>query len=61
VESFDIGEDTGTAVNKNYEVPFTFTGTLNKVTIDLKSQDKKTAQADATARLAAALEVLKQE
>ena len=61
VESFDIGEDTGTAVNKNYEVPFTFTGTINKVTIDLKSQDSITAQAETEAQQRAALEALKRQ
>ena len=33
-----MGEDTGTPVNLSYDVPFRFrfTGTLGKVTIDLK-------------------------
>ena len=35
-ETLDIGEDTGTPVNLNYDVPFKFTGELGKVTIDLK-------------------------
>jgi arylsulfatase len=61
VESFDIGEDTGTAVNTSYEVPFTFTGAINKVTIDLKSQDKVTAQAEEGAKQRLALEKLKRE
>jgi arylsulfatase len=61
VESFDIGEDTGTAVNTSYEVPFTFTGAINKVTIDLKPQDKATAQAEAGAKQRLALEKLKRE
>jgi arylsulfatase len=61
VESFDIGEDTGTAVNMSYEVPFTFTGAINKVTIDLKPQDKVTAQAEAGAKQRLALEKLKRE
>jgi arylsulfatase len=43
-EGLDIGEDTGTPVNLNYDVPFRFTGTLGKVTIDLKGSD--TASAD---------------
>jgi hypothetical protein len=49
-ESFDIGSDTGTpADDKDYQVPFTFTGTLNKLTIKLEPQqmalaDKKTVQ-----------------
>jgi arylsulfatase A-like enzyme len=35
-EGFDVGEDTGTPVNLNYDVPFKFTGKLEKVVIDLK-------------------------
>jgi arylsulfatase len=35
-EGLDIGEDTGTPVNFNYDVPFKFTGKIHKVTIDLK-------------------------
>jgi arylsulfatase len=35
-EGLDVGEDTGTPVNLNYDVPFEFTGKIEKVTIDLK-------------------------
>jgi arylsulfatase len=36
-ETWDIGEDTGTPVEfKVYDVPFKFTGTLNKVTVAYK-------------------------
>jgi arylsulfatase len=35
-ESLDVGEDTGTPVNLGYDVPFKFTGKLNKVTMELK-------------------------
>jgi arylsulfatase len=35
-ETFDVGEDTGTTVDPSYDVPFKFTGKLNKVTLDLK-------------------------
>ncbi len=35
-EGFDVGEDTGTPVNLKYDVPFTFSGTIGEVTIDLK-------------------------
>jgi arylsulfatase len=35
-ETFDIGEDTGTPVNHDYDVPFRFTGGLNKVVVELK-------------------------
>jgi arylsulfatase A-like enzyme len=35
-ETFDIGRDTGTSVdNEDYSVPFPFTGTIGKITIDL--------------------------
>jgi arylsulfatase len=35
-ETFDIGSDTGTPVDdKDYQVPFKFTGTLNKLTLKL--------------------------
>ena len=35
-ETFDIGLDTGTPVDdKDYSVPFPFTGTIGKITIDL--------------------------
>ena len=34
-ETLDIGEDTGTPVSEDYQVPFRFTGTLNKVVVDL--------------------------
>jgi arylsulfatase len=33
-ETFDVGTDTGTPVDdKDYQVPFRFTGKLNKLTI----------------------------
>ncbi|MFM7149783.1 MAG: arylsulfatase [Gemmataceae bacterium] len=35
-ETLDVGEDTGTPVNLNYDVPFKFTGKIDKVTIELK-------------------------
>jgi arylsulfatase A-like enzyme len=49
-ESFDIGSDTATPVDdKDYQCPFAFNGTLNKLTIKLEPQqmalaDKKTVQ-----------------
>ena len=36
-ETFDIGMDTGSPVSPDYQSPNAFTGTLKKVTIDLKS------------------------
>ncbi len=35
-EGLDVGEDTGTPVNLDYDVPFKFTGNIHKVTITLK-------------------------
>lgn len=35
-ETFDVGEDTGTPVTEDYELPFKFSGVLKEVTIDLK-------------------------
>ena len=35
-ETFDIGEDTGTPVVRDYDVPFRFTGTIRKVIVELK-------------------------
>ena len=34
-ETLDIGEDTGTPVSQDYQVPFHFTGTLNRVIVRL--------------------------
>ncbi|NLZ05965.1 MAG: arylsulfatase [Phycisphaerae bacterium] len=34
-ETFDIGEDTGTPVSLDYDVPFKFTGQIQKVVINL--------------------------
>ncbi|RZN30177.1 arylsulfatase [Bradyrhizobium sp. Leo121] len=34
-ETFDVGEDAGTPVSEDYQVPFKFTGTLNKVVVTL--------------------------
>ena len=35
-ETFDVGRDTGTPIVETYQVPFAFTGNLQKVTLDLK-------------------------
>jgi hypothetical protein len=35
-ETFDIGEDTGTPVVRDYDVPFRFTGTIRKVVVELE-------------------------
>jgi hypothetical protein len=34
-ETFDVGADTGTPVSLDYDVPFAFTGRLEKVTVSL--------------------------
>jgi arylsulfatase len=34
-ETLDCGEDTGTPVSEDYQVPFKFTGTINKVAVRL--------------------------
>jgi arylsulfatase len=34
-ENFDIGADTGTPVSDDYQVPFKFTGTLDKLTLTI--------------------------
>ncbi len=34
-ETFDVGEDTGTPVSEDYEVPFKFTGEIEKVVVNL--------------------------
>jgi len=35
-ETLDVGEDTGTPVSLDYDVPFKFTGQIEKVTVELK-------------------------
>ena len=43
-EGLDIGEDTGTPVSTDYDVPFKFTGRIEKVTIDLKKADSASTE-----------------
>ena len=44
-ESFDVGTDTRTGVDDNdYQPPFTFTGKLNKLTINLSPQPRSAAE-----------------
>jgi len=56
-ETFDVGEDTGTPVNLNYDVPFKFTGQIEKVVINLGQTKLGTADhqklQDVEAKLAA--------
>jgi arylsulfatase len=35
-EGLDIGTDLGSAVDSTYKMPFTFTGKIEKVTVELK-------------------------
>ena len=35
-ENFDIGADTGTPVADDYQVPFRFTGKLNKLALKIE-------------------------
>src|SRR5438093_8019379 len=48
-ETFDIGLDTGTGVDNSYQLPFKFTGSIDKLTIKLgpsqmTAADKKAAE-----------------
>ncbi|NJD32806.1 MAG: arylsulfatase [Gammaproteobacteria bacterium] len=43
-ETFDVGEDTGTPVSLDYDVPFAFTGTIDKLVVQLG--DTKLTAAD---------------
>ena len=61
VETFDIGEDTGTPVNLSYDVPFKFTGQIDSVTIDLKPQDKASADESEKAQQGATIEKMNRE
>jgi arylsulfatase A-like enzyme len=61
VETLDIGEDTGTPVNLDYDVPFKFTGQIASVTIDLKAPDRKTEELDKEVRRRAALEQMRRD
>lgn len=53
-ETFDIGSDLRTGVDSTYELPFTFTGTIDKLTIktgtDQMTAEQKAAAADAVAK-----------
>jgi hypothetical protein len=44
-ESFDVGVDTRTGVDdKDYQVPFRFTGKLDRLTVKLNAADEKLLQ-----------------
>ncbi len=54
-ETFDVGSDTRTAVNDSYELPFRFTGKINKLTFNLGPEQLTDADRKIIAeRLAAA-------
>jgi arylsulfatase len=36
-ETFDVGQDTGTPVVESYQVPFAFTGNLQRIVVNLRS------------------------
>jgi len=54
-ETLDIGEDTATAVNESYQVPFRFNGTIEQVTIKLGPIDPVAAEELGIAKPAAEL------
>ena len=54
-EGADVGADEGTPVTEAYKVPFRFTGTIDKVTIDLKELKKADRDDAEQARREAAL------
>jgi arylsulfatase len=56
-EGTDVGTDEGTAVTAAYEVPFKFTGKIDKVTIELKETTPAVATEAERARRQAALKI----
>ena len=54
-EGADVGADEGTPVTEDYKVPFKLTGTIAKVTIELKQMKKADNEDVEQARKAAAL------
>lgn len=42
-ETFDVGEDTGTPVDLAYDVPFRFTGTIDKLVVTYTGDGTLTA------------------
>jgi arylsulfatase A-like enzyme len=57
-ETLDIGEDTGTPVSEDYQVPFRFTGRLNKVVIKLSTTNLSPKDVEAIEKAEAQLEVI---
>jgi hypothetical protein len=56
-ETLDIGEDTGTPVSEDYHVPFTFTGALNRVLIQLSDAKLSPEDEEQIRRAKAAISV----
>jgi len=54
-EGADVGADEGTPVTEAYQVPFKFTGKIDKVTIDLKETTPAVAEEKQKSRSEAAL------
>ena len=54
-EGADVGADEGTPVTEDYQVPFKFTGKIDKVTIDLKETTRSAAIETGKARQEAVL------
>jgi hypothetical protein len=50
-EGLDVGMDSGSPVDFTYELPFKFTGRIDKVTIALKQQPLKCPRAAGRERL----------
>lgn len=47
-ETFDVGEDTGTPVSLDYDVPFKFTGQIEKVVVSLGGSKLSAAEGQKT-------------
>ncbi|BCH26655.1 arylsulfatase [Mesorhizobium sp. L-8-3] len=58
-ETFDVGEDTGTPVSEDYKVPFSFTGTLNRVLIRLSDTELTVEDEEQIGRAGLAIDVWK--
>ena len=49
-ETFDVGVDTRTPVDFSYDVPFRFTGTIDKLTFNLGPEQLSVAEKQAAAK-----------
>jgi arylsulfatase len=58
-ETFDVGEDTGTPVSEDYKVPFSFTGTLNRVLVRLSDTELTAEDEEQIRRAGLAIDVWK--